>query len=261
MKNQHKFKYVAILVSLMITQQVGALTSYECAALYPNSHCQSFSADEQANLCVCTQCEDYYPARGGNTSINGILFPILCGCISDGSCSSNPDTSRRCGTYSCKLNKADYSTCYKCPDTDSNYEYCTSNAGSDNQCRQFKYTSDGYVFCGTGNTCSIAAPGVQASTMVSAYCSEYKGVASLSKCAVMGCSTGWTPSGDRSQCVCAQGYYRSGNNCLVCPSYNGTPGTTSGSGATSINECFVPLDTPFFDNTGTFIYSTFCYYE
>lgn len=206
MKNhEYKFKSAVILATLMITQQVGALTSYECAALYPNSHCQSFAADEQANLCICTQCEDYYPIREGSTTINGVTFPVLCGCISDGSCLSNPDTSKNCGTYSCKLNKADYSTCYECPHTGSgsgcgaNYEYCTSSAGSDNQCRQFNYTSDGYVFCGTGGSCSISAPGVQGSMMVSPYCSEYKGVASCgSKCVVVGCSTGWTPSGDRS---------------------------------------------------------------
>ncbi|MCM1294695.1 MAG: hypothetical protein NC311_03980 [Muribaculaceae bacterium] len=62
--------------------------------------------------------------------------------------------------------------------------------------------------------------------------------------------------------ICPQGSYvnTSGTGCAACPSYGGASGTTSGTGAISITECYIPSGT-YSDSTGTYKITENCYYK
>lgn len=64
---------------------------------------------------------------------------------------------------------------------------------------------------------------------------------------------------------CAQGYYGSptefNKTCTRCPTSGGIAGTTSGSGATSITECYIESGSTGSDSTGSFTYTGNCYYS
>lgn len=61
--------------------------------------------------------------------------------------------------------------------------------------------------------------------------------------------------------TCARGYYKDGNKCTRCPSSDGVYGTTALSGATSITQCYIPSGSQMSDNTGTYTYTSNCYYS
>ena len=52
------------------------------------------------------------------------------------------------------------------------------------------------------------------------------------------------------------GYYKNGSECAKCPS----SGTTSGNGATTITQCYIPSGTKGSDSTGQYEYIGNCYY-
>lgn len=62
---------------------------------------------------------------------------------------------------------------------------------------------------------------------------------------------------------CASGYYGSSTNgtngCTRCPSSNGIYGT-SAAGSKLITNCYMPTETILTDETGTFIYTSDCFY-
>lgn len=60
---------------------------------------------------------------------------------------------------------------------------------------------------------------------------------------------------------CDKGYYKSGNMCAQCPASGGIYGTTAGTGATSITECYLPTNTTMYDGTGYYIMTQNCYYK
>lgn len=66
--------------------------------------------------------------------------------------------------------------------------------------------------------------------------------------------------GNFSVFVCLQGYYKNGDSCSPCPDFGGTAGTTSGNGADSITDCYLPAGTSGSDATGSFTYTSDCYY-
>lgn len=59
---------------------------------------------------------------------------------------------------------------------------------------------------------------------------------------------------------CEKGYYLLNGSCERCPSSGGVYGTTAGTGATNITECYIPAGTTLSDTTGEFTFSTDCYY-
>lgn len=65
--------------------------------------------------------------------------------------------------------------------------------------------------------------------------------------------------------TCAQGYYgipaALNPTCTKCPSSGGIEGTTAGTGATKITECYIPSGSTFVDSTGLGTYTTNCYYS
>ena len=64
---------------------------------------------------------------------------------------------------------------------------------------------------------------------------------------------------------CAVGYYGTptiGNQkCTRCPSSGGIVGTTAASGSTAITDCYLPSGSSDSDSTGSFTYTTNCYYR
>lgn len=62
--------------------------------------------------------------------------------------------------------------------------------------------------------------------------------------------------------ICDQGYYNDTSGiCLQCPSSGGIHGTTAGTGATSITECYIPANTSLSDTGGTYTYTQDCHYS
>ncbi|MBQ8294238.1 MAG: hypothetical protein IJX89_02530 [Alphaproteobacteria bacterium] len=77
---------------------------------------------------------------------------------------------------------------------------------------------------------------------------------------------------------CNAGYYLSGGNCVACekgtykdsvgtdsscsdcPSLGGVAGTTSSAGTTSRTLCFIPSDSSVSDSSGTYIFTSDCFY-
>lgn len=66
--------------------------------------------------------------------------------------------------------------------------------------------------------------------------------------------------GNFSVFVCLQGYYKNGDTCSRCPGFGSTNGTTAGNGADSITDCYLPAGTSGSDATGSFTYTSDCYY-
>ena len=63
-------------------------------------------------------------------------------------------------------------------------------------------------------------------------------------------------AGAKTYTSCNAGYYLSGGLCLTCPS-----GGTSAAGATSITSCYLPSGTTGSDSTGSYTYTSNCYYS
>lgn len=69
------------------------------------------------------------------------------------------------------------------------------------------------------------------------------------------------PGGNGSTFYCNKGYYKNDSTCSRCPSSGGVYGTTSGTGATAITQCYLPVGTTGSDSTGSFTYTGNCYYS
>jgi len=61
---------------------------------------------------------------------------------------------------------------------------------------------------------------------------------------------------------CQKGYYADPGitNCIRCPLSDGVYGTTTGTGAVSSAACYIPAGTTLSDSTGTYTYTSDCYY-
>ncbi|MDR1337553.1 MAG: hypothetical protein LBJ73_00815 [Rickettsiales bacterium] len=70
------------------------------------------------------------------------------------------------------------------------------------------------------------------------------------------CNTSCTKSAGNCSITCNKGFYLSGSICEPCSG----GGTTSGTGATSVNSCYIPAGTAGSDSTGSFTYTSDCPY-
>lgn len=87
--------------------------------------------------------------------------------------------------------------------------------------------------------------------------SGYYGTALSASRGCTRCPTNATcAGGNNSTFVCNTGYYKNGSECAKCPS----SGTTSGNGATTITQCYIPSGTKGSDSTGQYEYIGNCYY-
>ncbi|MBN1324651.1 MAG: hypothetical protein JW974_00285 [Alphaproteobacteria bacterium] len=55
---------------------------------------------------------------------------------------------------------------------------------------------------------------------------------------------------------CATGYYKNSTVCTACP----TPGTSADHNTGAITTCYITANDPLSDTTGTYVYTTNCYY-
>lgn len=69
------------------------------------------------------------------------------------------------------------------------------------------------------------------------------------------------PGGNGSIFYCNKGYYKDDTRCTRCPKYDNVYGTTSGSGATAVTQCYIASGVELSDETGTFTYTSNCYYS
>ncbi|MBQ8293850.1 MAG: hypothetical protein IJX89_00490 [Alphaproteobacteria bacterium] len=59
---------------------------------------------------------------------------------------------------------------------------------------------------------------------------------------------------------CRAGYYGDGTTCTRCPSSGGVYGT-SAAGSTAITSCYIPANSSMSDTTGTYTFTSNCYYS
>lgn len=84
------------------------------------------------------------------------------------------------------------------------------------------------------------------------------------------CPTNATCAAGTTKPSCNKGYYLNNTSsttfnptytCPRCPSSGGVYGTTAAAGAKSITSCYIASGTSFTDTTGTWTYSSNCYYS
>ncbi|MDE6481825.1 MAG: hypothetical protein K2L25_03350 [Alphaproteobacteria bacterium] len=127
----------------------------------------------------------------------------------------------------------------------------------------------GYSFAAVGDLeMTICAPtGTSCSLCTSYKCnSGYYGTATSALSGCTKCPSNATcAGGNNSTFKCNKGYYKNGTSCSLCPFFS-IPnnmiqtGTTSGTGATAITECYIPSGSEFSDTSGSGSYTGDCYY-
>lgn len=150
-----------------------------------------------------------------------------------------------------------------CPGDDICLE--TGLNGPGGSCRDSTHCKAGY-YCkitgGTKGVCTII-PDCDGtcddcvSTAWSAYSTGYQ------KRTAAKCNTSTCVCSKNTEYRCAAGYYGTTTNgksgCTQCPPSNGIS-ATSDAGATLVTQCYLPSGATGTDATGTFIYTTNCYY-
>lgn len=112
----------------------------------------------------------------------------------------------------------------------------------------------------TGTT-NVTASGTCTTTSIAYICEEgYYGTPTGRLDTCTACPSNATCGGG-STFSCNKGYYKNGSLCSRCPASGGVYGTTSGTGATAITECYIPADSTFSDSTGSGTYNGDCFYS
>lgn len=213
------------------------------AATCPIPSCPAASADSTCSASICESCK----GTTSTTNSYGVITTTTKLWTISGSCPSS-------GTFSCYCQET---STYKCA-----AGYYGSPTSSSSSCTK----------CPDGKTSSPGA------TMAS-QCTDEGNLGDTISC--IGCPTqslSWTAAADgyQARCVistcevrCASGYYGSASintknstmsGCNLCPTSGGVAGN-SAAGSTSITGCYIPSGTSFTDGTGTFSYTSNCYWS
>ena len=127
-----------------------------------------------------------------------------------------------------------------------------------------------------GRSCMVITGGVCPETIQNNTCANVCECYEYGECVYTSCKSGYyMPTNSQGDCVacpanatcsggtalfsCNAGYYRNGTSCSRCPSSGGVYGT-SAAGSTKITDCYLPASTTGSDSTGTFTYTSNCYY-
>ena len=132
-----------------------------------------------------------------------------------------------------------------------------SIANGTQECQKPRYVSPN---CKTGCDCALESTESYKCTCNSGYYSSTRSW-SQTQCTCEKCNVSNGTCSDGGGITCNKGYYKSGSSCTRCPASGGTYGTTSGTGATSITECYLPSGTSFSDSYGSGTYTSDCYYS
>ena len=181
--------------------------------------------------------------------IIGAIFAAPNAFAVNGICLNNP-------SYHCRSDS-------DCPNGDRCMAIGSGGSGSSctnsNQCQDGYYckiTSGSSGICTPYPDCSDGCPDCE-STAWSAYSTGYQ------KRTVATCNTTMCTCSKKTEYRCATGYYGTTTNgksgCTQCPPSNGIS-ATSDAGATLVTQCYLPSGATGTDATGTFIYTTNCYY-
>lgn len=118
-------------------------------------------------------------------------------------------------------------------------------------------SQDGCTSCPTGSTTeSVGSGSILDCTAIEGY---YGNSGVFNKCP----DNSTSPAGSTSinQCICNKGAYKSGTDCILCPSINGIAGTTNTTGATDVSQCYIAKGTSIEDSTGFFRFSNNCNHQ
>ena len=158
----------------------------------------------------------------------------------------------------------DYTKCQACPEHSTSPEGTTDKSGC--KCNVGYYGDTGALNpeC---KKCPDNATTNQSGSMTIGEClckAGYYGTLTDENSICMKCpanSTSTAGSKTIDDCQCNKGYYKNGASCERCPSIGNVYGTTETSGATSINQCYIPSNTSITDTIGTFNFVSVCNYE
>lgn len=221
------------LIIAAIVAPVGAIAADAtvCATLWPNSHCKTWSLSGGGGsqyYCSCSTCNDGYYSTAWQES----------------------------GTQTKTSGGYTYSVMTSCLVNTSGLKLCNS---STNPCYAPQRTVNGQIYCASGTATVLHAT---TAASLSKYCSNGSGVGDPDYHYVMQCEEGYVPDSNYEWCTCDRGYYTSAPyECSRCPSSGGIYGTTANTGNNKITDCYIPSDTSMTDDSGTYVFTSPCYYK
>ena len=158
------------------------------------------------------------------------------GCLSDGDSSG--------GNFPVLNNNLEYKSCKTCP---SGYTRTARTVDTGDECGTLTWYTCVKECDGTCDNCFSTT--------------WTKGVYNVESRTVATCNTQTCVCTKKTERRCSAGYYGTvgalvnSSSCTQCPS----PGTSS-AGATSQSDCYIPAGTTGSDSTGTYKYTSNCYY-
>ncbi len=226
--------------------------NYTCSYTYTSLPSGYTSQPDQTTGRNCSTLKKFYHC---NSSVKGCDYITECATCQSGYTLTN--TSSTTGPF-CKSNtlKTCCKTCSNCTSDTTWSAYGSSYPG---------YEKKVTATCSCAGTCTRS---------ISLRCvAGYYGSASMSSSGPKGC----TKCPDNATCMggngngysCNVGYYRSGSDCVRCPTVpnvytdkactHPAVGTTRSSGSEVINECILPTGT-YYDPTGEMEFTNNCFY-
>lgn len=177
------------------------------------------------------------------------LYAVGVNCTATKMCSDLDNGCDIIGVSHCQISTTNYynnqgiSTCSKCESGYELYEGSIKVSGCNNTItfNDCKLSCTGCTNCGTG---AWAAGNT-------GYEKRSVGTCNCNTCTYT------------TEYRCAAGYYGASTNgtsgCTRCPSSGGVYGT-SAAGSTAITSCYIPANSSMTDSTGTYTFTTNCYY-
>ncbi|MDR2413227.1 MAG: hypothetical protein LBD50_03390 [Rickettsiales bacterium] len=215
--------FLAAILSLAVIRICFCAEIIKCSTDYC---AMGIIADECNNTCIkgCATFSDLLPNSYGIVKNTTRKLEWTC-----------PDSNNPTGAITCKC--VDESYTYSCGQ--GYYGSATSD-------------STGCIACPSNATCN----GGNGSTFL---CNGgyYKSGTGCIACP----SNATCNGGDSSTFSCNGGYYKSGAACANCAANTGHPSATSLAGAAMINGCYLPAGTTGNDTSGSFAYTSNCFYK
>lgn len=198
------------------------------------ANCATWDTDSSSG-CGCATCASGYEIKTVNEKYGTFGLSLTKRCVKS---TTTPTTGVKCTTSNCTTNRYVMS---------NGTVYCFANKNS--ACTGFGQPYYGQVEFG----------------LFSTQCANGKGVENTGTCAAMSCPSGahMTTFTGNLYCHkdCSAGYYAiSSATCEKCPTYTGA-NTTSRTNADDITECYVPKDVNISDASGTYHFTSNCYYS
>ena len=210
---------------------------------------------------TCNVEESYCPGITDDQSISlpGRIPSNVCSTFTAYTCEYSYCTSGKYGNPGAGI------PCVSCPANSDSPDRTTSITGCICNTGYYGNIRDENSVCSKCPANSMVPVHRQGTSVTDCECySGYYGVITSDSSVCTKCpanSTSTAGSQTIADCKCNKGYYKVGNTCERCPSIGNVYGTTETSGATSINQCYIPSNTSITDTIGTFNFVSVCNYE